>query len=72
MTMWSTQEYLPIEILEKIIMQLDITSLKTARQVCDYWKEVAEKWLEKSKYNSSIDFRSYSIHICFVSKKSCI
>ena len=48
--MWSTQEYLPLEILERIIMHLDWTSLKAARQVCQYWKIVAEKRIEKSNY----------------------
>ena len=48
--MWSTQENLPIEIFEKIIMHLDITSLKAARQVCEYWKEVVDKSIERSKY----------------------
>ena len=48
--MWSSQETLPLEILEKIIMHLDITSLKAARQVCEYWKTVAEQRIEKSNH----------------------
>ena len=48
--MWSAQEYLPLEILEKIMMHLDLISLKAARQVCEYWKTVAEQRIEKSKY----------------------
>ena len=48
--MWSAQEYLPLEILETIMMHLDLKSLKTARQVCEYWKTVAEQTIEKSKY----------------------
>lgn len=48
--MWSAQEYLPLEILEDIMMHLDLKSLKTARQVCEYWKTVAEQRIEKSKY----------------------
>ena len=50
MIKWFEQEYLPIEILEKIIMHLDMTSLKAARQVCGYWKEVVEKWIGNSNY----------------------
>ena len=49
--MWSSQEYLPLEILEKIIEHLDITSLKAAGQVCQYWKTVAEQEFESSKYD---------------------
>lgn len=48
--MWSSQETLPLEILEKIIMHLDITSLRAARQVCDYWRTVAEQRIEQSNY----------------------
>ena len=48
--MWSAQEYLPLEIIEKIMMHLDLKSLKTATQVCGYWKTVAEQTIEKSKY----------------------
>ena len=58
--MWSSQEYLPLEILEKIMINLDLTSLKTATQVCEYWKTVAEQTIEKSRYillEGNIEFK---------------
>ena len=37
---WSSQQHLPIEILENIIRHLDVPSLKSASLVCEYWRLV--------------------------------
>ena len=37
---WSSNQYLPSEILDKILSQLDVRSMKAASNVCEYWKLV--------------------------------
>jgi len=44
---WSSQQHLPIEILEKIFRHLDVPSLKSASLVCEFWRMVLQ---DNSKY----------------------
>ena len=38
---WTTR--LPVLVLEKIILELDLSSIKTCEQVCTYWRDVIER-----------------------------
>ena len=38
---WTSR--LPVLVLEKIILELDLSSIKTCEQVCTYWRDVIER-----------------------------
>ena len=39
---WSSQQHLPVEILEKIVCHLDVPSLKSASLACEFWRMVIQ------------------------------
>ena len=44
---WSSQQHLPVEVLEKIVCHLDVPSLKSASLACEFWRMVIQ---DNSKY----------------------